>query len=93
MADEEEAVGDSSRNVLRNIQAAARELMRIAVHCSINAAGVEEQESSLQLPTTPALKKLGNITRHQETAELETIIYGHICITFQREGKIAPEAC
>jgi len=64
MADEEEAVGDSSRNVLRNIQAAARELMRIAVHCSINAARVEEQESSLQLPTTLALKKLGNITRH-----------------------------
>lgn len=64
MADEEEAVGDSSRNVLRNIQAAARELMRIAVHCSINAARVEEQELSLQLPTTLALKKLGNITRH-----------------------------
>ena len=64
MADEEEAVGDSSRNVLRNIQAAARELMRIAVHCSINAVRVEEQESSLQLPTTLALKKLGNITRH-----------------------------
>lgn len=64
MADEEEAVGDSSRNVLRNIQAAARELMRIAVHCSINAARVEEQELNLQLPTTLALKKLGNITRH-----------------------------
>lgn len=58
MADEEEAVGDSSRNVLQNIQAAARELMRIAVHCSINAARAKEQESSLQLPTMVALKRL-----------------------------------
>ena len=58
MADEEEAVGDSSRNVLQNIQAAGRELMRIAVHCSINASRAKGQESSLQLPTMVALKRL-----------------------------------
>lgn len=58
MADEMEAVGDSSRNILRNIQASARELMRIAVQCSINARSVKECKSSEELPLLVALKRL-----------------------------------
>lgn len=58
MADEMEAVGDSSRKILQNIQASARELMRIAVQCSINARSVKECKSSEELPLLVALKRL-----------------------------------
>jgi len=58
MADEMETVGDSSRNILQNIQASARELMRIAVQCSINARSVKECKSSEELPLLVVLKRL-----------------------------------
>ena len=58
MADE---LGDSSRDVLGNIQRAAKELMRIALQCRVNAREVEELGEK-DLPSLVALKRCGHST-------------------------------
>ena len=59
MAEESEAVGDSSRDLFRNIQHAAKELMRIVLQCRVNAKQVEDPNArDTQLPVLFSLKRL-----------------------------------
>lgn len=59
MAEENEAVGDSSTNLFRNIQHAAKELMRIVLQCRVNAKQVEDWNArDTHLPVLCALSRL-----------------------------------
>ena len=47
MADEEEGVGDSSSNLLLNVQKSVRELMRVALRSNENAALLKDAQTAL----------------------------------------------
>lgn len=54
----EEAVGDSSLDILRNIQRSAKELLKIALNCSVGSSAVEDQSSIEQdLPVLVAFER------------------------------------
>ena len=47
MADQEEGVGDSSSNLLLNVQKSVRELMRVALRSNENAALLRDAQTAL----------------------------------------------
>lgn len=54
---EMERVGDSSLDVLRNVQREAKELLRIALQCSVGAERPVDAAETVELPLLVRLKR------------------------------------